>query len=153
MSINHFLNSSDFSTFKSNLNSMRMGWRISQYVFDDTCCSLASSLILFLNNINLKAGPYIFSILPIHFFCRSLLLSQARPSSIEARPAAMGLDHRLGQTMIKALFSHFVTKRHHAALIGFDLCQMQGDVSVELVEEWDPLTNQDRQDRITNFVG
>ena len=42
------------------------------------------------------------------------------------------------------LSSHLVTKRHHAALIGFDLRQMQGDVSVELVEEWDPITNQDR---------
>jgi hypothetical protein len=30
---------------------------------------------------------------------------------------------------------------------------MESDVSVELLEESDPLTNQDRQDRITNFVG
>src|SRR5437762_1109542 len=49
--------------------------------------------------------------------------------------------------------SHFVTKLHHAALIGFDLRQMEGDVSVELLEEPYPIANQDRQDRITNFVG
>ncbi len=49
--------------------------------------------------------------------------------------------------------SHLVTKLHHAALVGFDLRQMEGDVSVELLEEWDPITNQDRQDRIANFVG
>src|SRR5258705_4307146 len=49
--------------------------------------------------------------------------------------------------------SHLVTKLHHAALVGFDLRQMEGDVSVELLEEWDPITNQDREDRITNFVG
>jgi hypothetical protein len=49
--------------------------------------------------------------------------------------------------------SHLVTKLHHAALIGFDLGQMEGDVSVELVEERYPIANQDRQDRITNFIG
>jgi hypothetical protein len=49
--------------------------------------------------------------------------------------------------------SHLVTKLHHAALIGFDLRQMEGDVSVELLEERDPIADQDRQDRITNFVG
>src|SRR6516165_10860226 len=48
---------------------------------------------------------------------------------------------------------YFVTKLHHAALVGFDLREMKGDVSVELREEGDPITNQDRQDRITNFVG
>ncbi|KAF5408822.1 MAG: hypothetical protein Udaeo2_09870 [Candidatus Udaeobacter sp.] len=49
--------------------------------------------------------------------------------------------------------SHLVTKLDHAALIGFDLREMEGDVSVELLEERSPIANQDRQDRITNFVG
>jgi hypothetical protein len=49
--------------------------------------------------------------------------------------------------------SHLVTKLHYTALVGFDLRQMEGDVSVEILEEWDPTTNQDRQDRIANFVG
>ncbi len=49
--------------------------------------------------------------------------------------------------------SHLVTKLHHAALVGFDLREMEGDVSVEIREEWDPITNYDRHDRITNFVG
>src|SRR2546425_439013 len=49
--------------------------------------------------------------------------------------------------------SHLVTKLHHAVLVGFDLRQMEGDVSVELIEEWDPVTDQDRQDRIATFVG
>src|SRR5688572_19954042 len=53
----------------------------------------------------------------------------------------------------RRLSSHLVTKLDHAALVGFDLREMEGDVSVELLEEWDPITNQDRQDRITNFVG
>src|SRR5262249_55552365 len=48
---------------------------------------------------------------------------------------------------------HLVTKIDHAALVGFDLRQMEGDVTVELLEEWDPITNQDREDRITHFVG
>jgi hypothetical protein len=30
---------------------------------------------------------------------------------------------------------------------------MEGDVSVELIEEWDPIPNQDRHDRITDLVG
>ena len=59
----------------------------------------------------------------------------------------------LADHLSRRLSSHLVTKLHHAALVGFDLRQMEGDVSVELLEEWDPITNQDRQDRITNFVG
>ena len=51
------------------------------------------------------------------------------------------------------LSSHLVTKFHRAALVGFNLHQMKGYVSVELVKEWDPFTNQDGHDRITNFVG
>jgi hypothetical protein len=59
----------------------------------------------------------------------------------------------LADRLSRRLSSHLVTKLHHAALVGFDLRQMEGDVSVEFLEEWDPITNQDRQDRITNFVG
>src|SRR5262245_14111856 len=54
---------------------------------------------------------------------------------------------------LAAMSFHLVTKFHHAALVGFDLCEMQGNISVELLEEWDSITNQDRQDRIANFVG
>src|SRR6185312_3866559 len=49
--------------------------------------------------------------------------------------------------------SHLVTKLHHAALVGFDLREMEGDVAVELLEEWDPIADQDRQDRIADLVG
>ena len=52
-----------------------------------------------------------------------------------------------------ATSSHLVTQLHHAALVGFDLRQMEGDVSVELLEKRDPIANQDRQNRITNLVG
>jgi len=48
---------------------------------------------------------------------------------------------------------HLVTKRHRAALVGFDLRQMQRDVSVECFKELYPIANQDWQDRIANFVG
>ena len=54
---------------------------------------------------------------------------------------------------LAAVFSHLVTKRHRAALVGLDLRQVEGDVSVELLEEPYPITNQDRQNRIANFVG
>jgi hypothetical protein len=49
--------------------------------------------------------------------------------------------------------SYLVTELDHAIVVGLDLCQMKGDVSVELLEEWNPITNQDRQDRIANFIG
>jgi hypothetical protein len=41
----------------------------------------------------------------------------------------------------------------HAALVGFDLHEMEGDVSVELPEERDSITNQDREYGVTHFVG
>jgi hypothetical protein len=58
-----------------------------------------------------------------------------------------------GVPSLAAISLHLVTKLHHAVLVGFDLREMERDVSVERLEEWDPITNQDRQDRITNFVG
>jgi hypothetical protein len=58
-----------------------------------------------------------------------------------------------GVPWLATMSSDLVTKLHHAALVGFDLCQMESDVSVELLEERYPIANQDRQDRITNFVG
>src|SRR5260221_7018059 len=48
---------------------------------------------------------------------------------------------------------HLVPKLHHTALVGFDLRQMERDVLVELLEEGDPIANQNRQDRIANLVG
>src|SRR5512134_3029097 len=53
----------------------------------------------------------------------------------------------------RRLPSHLVTKLHHAAPVGLDLRQVEGDVSVEPLEEWDPITNQDWQDRIADIVG
>src|SRR5437588_255791 len=68
--------------------------------------------------------------------------------------SALGMTGMHESTSIYAsVSSHLVTKLHRAALVGFDLRQMKGDVSVELREEWDPITNQDRQDRIPNLVG
>ena len=54
---------------------------------------------------------------------------------------------------LATMSSYLVTQPYHAALIGFDLRQMERDVSVELLEEWDPIANQDRQDRVAHFVG
>ena len=50
------------------------------------------------------------------------------------------------------MYSHLITKLHYAVLVGFDLRQMEVYISVELLEEWDSIANQDRQDRITYFV-
>src|SRR3954468_24138057 len=57
------------------------------------------------------------------------------------------------EIVFAGLTSHLVPKRRHAALVSFDFPQMEGDVAVELLEELDPIPDQDRQDRITNFVG
>src|SRR5262245_16328829 len=57
-----------------------------------------------------------------------------------------------GGSWLAALCSHLVPKRHRAGLVGLDLRQMESDVPVELLEELDPIPNQDRQNRIANFV-
>ena len=83
----------------------------------------------------------------------SASVQRGRPASAAARSAVhciLLLDgvrrdaRQLCGPPSRRLSSHLVTKLHHAALIRFDLRQMQGDVSVELVEEWDPLTDHDR---------
>jgi len=58
-----------------------------------------------------------------------------------------------GVPWLATIPSHLITKPYRAALVGFDLRQMKGNVSVQLLEELYPIANQDRQDRITNFVG
>jgi len=50
-----------------------------------------------------------------------------------------------GSSWLATMSSHLITKLHHAALIGFNLRQMEGDVSVEPLEERYPIANQDRQ--------
>lgn len=42
--------------------------------------------------------------------------------------------------------SHRVTQGHHAALVGFDLCKMERNVSIELLEEGNTIANQNGQD-------
>ena len=89
-------------------------------------------------------------------------MTASQPSCLTARftfdsaaPACgLGWSESLGGGVpwVAMMSSHLVTKLHHAALIGFDLGQMESDVSVELLEERYPIANQDRQDRITNFV-
>jgi hypothetical protein len=65
----------------------------------------------------------------------------------------LGGESLLHMVCDRRLSSHLVTKLYHAALVGADLHQMEGDVSVEPSEEWDPITNHDWQDRVADFVG
>jgi hypothetical protein len=58
-----------------------------------------------------------------------------------------------GITQSATLASYLIQQFNHAGLIGFDFHEMESDVFVELLEKWDPVTNQDRQDGITYFVG
>src|SRR5580765_3810113 len=48
---------------------------------------------------------------------------------------------------------HFITQLHYAVLVGLDRREMERDVSVEPFEERDPISDQDRQDGIIDFVG
>ena len=48
---------------------------------------------------------------------------------------------------------YLVAKRYHPARVRFHLHEVQRDILVEPVEEWDPFTDQDGHDRIANFVG
>lgn len=73
LSSNHFLDSADLSAFQPHFDSVRMGGRVGQYVFDYASSPLAAPLILFQNNLNLEAGFNIFSILPIHFVLIALV--------------------------------------------------------------------------------
>src|SRR5450755_4588661 len=58
------------------------------------------------------------------------------------------MDHRgwLKAFRVVSLSSHLVAQTQHPALIGFDLRHMEGDVSIELIEERYSIANQDRQD-------
>src|SRR5262245_27762705 len=51
------------------------------------------------------------------------------------------------------LSSNFVTEFNHAVRIGCDLREVECDVSIEFLKEGNPITYQNRHDRITNFVG
>jgi len=49
--------------------------------------------------------------------------------------------------------SHLVAQFNHPALVGLDFREMEGDVSVQSLEERNPVTDQDRQDRVGHLVG
>src|SRR5262245_19244602 len=49
--------------------------------------------------------------------------------------------------------SHFVPEFDDAADVGFDLRQMESDVSIELLEESDAIADHNREDRIPDLVG
>src|SRR6266478_6061139 len=59
----------------------------------------------------------------------------------------------MSRDLAAALSAHLVPKLHHPALVGFDFGQVEGDVLVEVLEEGDPIANQNRQNRIPNLVG
>src|SRR4051812_31300911 len=53
---------------------------------------------------------------------------------------------------MRLLCSHMIVKLDHAVAICFHVSEMKRDVLVDLVEEWDSVTNKDRHDRIANFI-
>src|SRR5690349_19514774 len=71
------------------------------------------------------------------------------PANSENRDAdAVRCNGLLGGDITRParLASYLVTKLHHAALVGPNFGQVEGNVSVKPVEERDSVANQDRQD-------
>jgi hypothetical protein len=57
-----------------------------------------------------------------------------------------------GIARVVAIASHLVTQLNDTTLVGIDLSKMKSDVSIDAIEEWDSLADQDRQDRIAHLV-
>jgi hypothetical protein len=51
------------------------------------------------------------------------------------------------------LSAHLVAKLDHTVPAGFDFGEVERDVPVEPVEEADPITDQNRQNRVTHLIG
>jgi len=63
---NDLLHSAHFAGFKTHLNAVRVMSGTGQYLFHDSMCPLSSTLILFLDYVDLKPRLYVFSVLAIH---------------------------------------------------------------------------------------
>src|SRR3954471_24510963 len=63
-----------------------------------------------------------------------------------------GRRHRFVSLLLGSAATHLVTQPDRPAFVRFHLGQVQRNVLVEPVEEPDPLTDQDRQDLVANFV-
>ena len=64
--INDLLHSADGAGFKADLDAVWMMGGTGQNIFHDSARSLSSALILFLDDVDLKSGLYVFSVLTIH---------------------------------------------------------------------------------------
>ena len=73
--------------------------------------------------------------------------SAGRAPSHKAKVCGSDCNHLLGAslnfiiTFLALKPPHLVTKLHYAALVGFNLGQMEGNVFVNILKEWDSLTN------------
>jgi hypothetical protein len=84
--------------------------------------------------------------------------SHRAPLERRYNPSSHGYKHAapLEQGMIPLslhlAFSHLVAKLNHPVFVCFNLYQVKCDIPVELVEEWDSITNHDWQNRIGNLI-
>src|SRR5262245_55590754 len=69
--IDDLLDSTHLAGFKTHLDTVRMMGGTCQYILHDSTRSLPCALILFLDDVDIEPGFYVFSVLAIHF---SLLL-------------------------------------------------------------------------------
>src|SRR5262245_32250825 len=92
--IDNLLDSAHFAGFKAHLDAMRVMRGAGQYLLHDTTRPLSSTLILFLDDVDLKPRLYVFSVLAVHinpvcFHWQSARRSQAIP---RGRPAPVSLS-------------------------------------------------------------
>ena len=93
-----------------------------------------------------------------HFDNRIFQEAEVQPQSCSPTEDSR-ISHHWNRASASALmwlasnFSHLVTQLYHAALVGFNFLEVEGEVSTELLEERYSIANQDRQDRIANLIG
>src|SRR5882672_4174392 len=64
--IDNLLDSAHFAGFKTHFDAVRMIGGTGQDIFHDSARSFSSALILFLDDVDLKSGFYVFSVLAVH---------------------------------------------------------------------------------------
>src|SRR5262249_59938716 len=64
--IDNLLDSAYFAGFKAHLDAMRVMSGTCKYLLHDSTCPLSSTLILLLDDVDLKPRLYVFSVLAIH---------------------------------------------------------------------------------------
>src|SRR5262245_16863832 len=78
---NNLLHSAHFAGFEAHLDAMRVMSGTGQYLLHDSTRPLSSTLILFLDDVDLKPRLYVFSVLAIHISSLPRKIATQAPNS------------------------------------------------------------------------